>query len=172
MDKVIDFEETNSEEELIEDELEEIEDEEMTAEERAYYNSITSKMSFDFDSLPTISSKKENKKARKDRKKQRSLKKLEEENEAQKILETKKKTWKSSRAEKHKKADGIVKIEVRKFNPRPLPLDWDEEKGCVKVMLKKKEPEIKVSFPTLGLASKKVTNSKISNAWGKMMKNK
>lgn len=185
MDKVIDFEDNNNSNELIQNDLDqnEFDQNEISIEERAYYNSLSSKKIFDFNLLSN------NKNSR-----NKNTKEIKEKNDTIKILydiSPNNKTWKSNRAVKHMKNDGKVKLERRTFNPRPLPPNWDNLRGCVN-----NDNDINdinkndVLFPTLKLQpdlnkkenyevfneSNKIKlpkipqNPKIHSAWNKMMK--
>lgn len=158
MDKVLNFEEEQVSEEEINEE-EELEDNEMTAEEFQYYKEITMKNTgFDL-SLFQDDNKQKKKKREKKNNKIETFDLFEEP-----------KSWKSDRADKKRFKDGKVRVKKRKFNPRPLPLNWDDEKGCEII----KTVETKQSFPVLGLGdSKKVVKKpKVSAVWAKMMKKK
>ena len=186
MDKVLNFEEKpisdNEEDNEETSEVDEmLEDNEMTAEEIAYYNSITANMkTFDISDLEFQHKKKKKRKEKKESN-NKSIFEL--------IEESKPKTWKSKRADNQRMKDGKVKLEKRKFNPRPLPLNWDEENGCekkVNVIQNQTLPSI-VSFPTLGKSNTKdeksenkvepklpviKTKPKVASIWSKMLKKK
>lgn len=166
MDKVLDFEENLSQENSDNESIEELpEEEEITAEERAYYNSLVcNKPMEDFSELVVEKSNK-NKQKKPQKSKKQSLFDLIEE----------KKSWKSSRAEDRKFKDGKIKqkMERRKFNPRPLPHNWDNEKGCIVEIVKEISKEL---FPTLNnesqvsLIKTNVIKPKVASIWSKMRK--
>ena len=177
MDKVLNFEEKSiSDEENSNEEEEILEEDEMSAEEIEYYRKLTMKSAgFDLNSY-TVEGKKKKEKDKKEKK-----------NNKVDLFDffSEPKTWKSKRADNKRYLDGKVKVERRKFNPRPLPLNWDDEKGCEIV----KNVISENSFPTLGLSNESkeekvneskeekvklrvVKKSKVSSAWSKIMKKK
>lgn len=163
MDKVLDFEDKVSEENSDNESIEELpEEEEITAEERAYYNSLVcDKPMEDFSELVV---QKKDKKNKKQKDKKQSLFDL--------LDQEKKKTWSSKRAEDRKFKDGKIKqkIEKRKFNPRPLPHNWDDEKGCIVEIIKEIKKEL---FPVLNKTpsiTSNVIKPKVASIWSKMRK--
>lgn len=164
MDKVNNFEEIQQEQENS-DEINELESNEITDEEREYYNSLITKKGIDFNLMQKVQVKT-------DKKKQKNLEKqkmFEKDKEELVNLLGEKKMWKSSRANKMREKDGKI-IESRKFNPRPLPPDWDHEFGGIKKKIK--EIPNKQSFPILGKVDDKpkLPITKMTNIWSKMLK--
>lgn len=169
MDKVINFEDNESPEDndLQEDLEDDISDNEMTVEERSYYNSITLKKSFNID---LFFNNDNNKKVKKKKRKDKNLKN-QNDSEIINIFNQKNKTWKSSRAEKHKKTDGKIKIEKRTFNPRPLPSDWNERNKSNKLEQKPSKTPSLQSLSNLNKDNVKTLQfPKLSGAWSKMIK--
>jgi len=143
-DKILGF---KSEESEVEDNSEEYElsDNELDDETRQYYIESSLKARENDYSFVDSGEKKEKK-----------VKKKKEKKVVENIFEEKK-TWKSKRSEQQKRFDGKSKVEVRKFNPRPLPKDYIKnllEKMSKKdVKLGRSLPEVEMSedmFPSLG----------------------
>ena len=135
-EKVLGF---KSEETEVEDNSEEYElsDNELDEETRKYYiESSLKARENDYSFVDSV-------------KKEEKVKKKKEKKVVENIFEEKK-AWKSKRSEQQKRFDGKSKVEVRKFNPRPLPKDY------IKNLLEKmsnKDIKVEMSenmFPSLG----------------------
>ena len=149
------------------DENELVSEDEITAEERAYYNSITSKISNNLNIISNdeINKRKQEKINLKKEKKLKKMQKFKDKFEAVEKLYNKKKKWKSSRAEKHKRENGVIKVERRKFNPRPLPLDWNSINNLDKNIISIPSLE---SFPSLGNKIESIKpNNNLLGIWNK-----
>jgi hypothetical protein len=139
-DKILGFQ---SEESEVEDNSEEYElsDNELDEETRQYYIESSLKARENDYSFIDSEETKETK--------EKKVKKKKEKKVVENIFEEKK-TWKSKRSEQQKRFDGKSKVEVRKFNPRPLPKDY------IKNLLEKmsnKDVKVEMSedmFPSLG----------------------
>jgi hypothetical protein len=163
-EKVLGF---KSEESEVEDNSEEYEllDNELDEETRNYY--IESSLKARENDYSFVDS---------EEKKEKNVKKKKEKKVVENIFEEKK-TWKSKRSEQQKRFDGKSKVEVRKFNPRPLPKDYI--KNLLEKM-SKKDVQMKISedmFPSLGDTKsskpllKPIVNPQVlKGVWGKKLK--
>ena len=153
-DKILGFQ---SEESEVEDNSEEYElsDNELDEETRKYY--IESSLKARENDYSIVD---------RDEKKEKKVKKKKEKKVVENIFEEKK-AWKSKRSEQQKRFDGKSKVEVRKFNPRPLPKDYI--KNLLEKM-SKKDVKVEMSedmFPSLGVSE---TKPVLKGVWGKKLK--
>ena len=170
MDKIIGFKEDNIDKKDLYEESDEesIDDYELTDEEREYLNSLT-KNCKQTDILFDQENKLENLKKEQDieRDIDRNIKRRDFDQKKivmASILAHEQKTWKSSRANKHKKENGKIIIEKRKFNPRPLPNNWEEILGCSKKQRTNNFVIEKITdYPTLGLGKPKIKKQLVNN---------
>lgn len=161
-DKILGFQ---SEESGVEDNSEEYElsDNELDEETRQYYIESSLKARENDYSIVDNSKNKENK--------VKKVKKNKEKKVVENIFEEKK-VWKSKRSEQQKRFDGKDKVEVRKFNPRPLPKDYI--KNLLEGLTKKDVKLVEMSddmFPSLGDSkvkseTKSETKPVLKGVWG------
>lgn len=155
MDKVFNFEEnynTDEDYSIEEEENSELSEYEIDPEERAYYHKLTTENCKSDLTLFTKETKKTEIKYKKNKKNNKTKKLLDLE------IENKPK-WKSKRAEMQKFKNGKqITGEKRKFNPRPLPLDWNKENENLQAVNDEN------NFPVLG---NPVNKKIIPSVWGR-----